>query len=104
MGKNQKSADRAKDFFPHKAGKFSKAFQQKGKKIYFSFSFHKILSTFHKTVGKSLQAGIDIRGDVPQIILHGGIALFQLVLDSCDGSQDRGMVTTAEFLTDFRGR
>ena len=48
-----------------------------------------------------LQKAIDIGCNVPNIVLQGGVALFQLLLDLLYGVQDGGMIL-GKFHTDVR--
>ena len=60
-----------------------------------------MFSTFHRACGENLQAGIDVRGDVPDIVLHGGVSVFQRDFDFPDGVQYRRVIP-GEFLADVR--
>ena len=48
-----------------------------------------------------LQTGIDVRGDVPDVILHGGVPVFQRDFDLPDGVQYGGVIP-GKFLADVR--
>lgn len=60
-----------------------------------------MFSTFHRACGENLQAGIDVRGDVPDIVLHGGVSVFQRDFDFPDGVQYRRVIP-GKFLADVR--
>ena len=48
-----------------------------------------------------LQAGVDIGGNVPDVVLHVGVLIFQSHLHLADGVEHRGVIP-GKFLADVR--
>ena len=79
-----------------------KGFSTKGLKTTGSAVFPQDFSPLSTpSVEKRSQAGIDIRGNVPDVILQGGIAVFQRDLHFADTVKNGGVVP-AKFLADIR--
>ena len=90
-------------FYPQGGCGFCIVFPQAVCRLILPCSFPQLL--FHipqPAVEKSkLQTAIDIGGDIPQVILQGGILIFQRDLHLADVIKHRGVIL-AEFLADIR--
>ena len=90
-------------FFPHGGCGFLKVFQQALWSKFWPCSFTQIvfpqLTTPVEKFFDILEAGIDVGGNVPDVVLEGGVAFLQLHFHLADGIEDGGVIL-AEFLAD----
>lgn len=102
MWKSGESPTAATTFFPQPLCRNSTGFQQAPGKTFFRQVFNSFFFHIPQPLWKSLQAGIDVGSDVPNVVLQGGgVPFFQGGIDFTNVIQNRSMVL-AKFLTDVR--